>query len=54
MGRNWEEPLPNSARVSAEQIRRASLTVANRATSADDCRNLLEMLGLMPLKKDAA
>lgn len=37
-----------TARVSEEQVRRAQLAVARGALSVDDCRELLEMLGLVP------
>jgi len=35
-------------RVSADQVRRARLAVARNARDAEDCRQLLEMLGLVP------
>ncbi|HEX7661903.1 MAG TPA: hypothetical protein VF444_20755 [Pseudonocardiaceae bacterium] len=35
-------------RVSADQVRRARLAVARGAHDAQDCRLLLEMLGLVP------
>ncbi|HEU5469725.1 MAG TPA: hypothetical protein VFV67_03660 [Actinophytocola sp.] len=45
-------PAPRStgetARVSEEQVRRAQLAVARGALSVTDCRELLEMLGLVP------
>lgn len=34
--------------IPAEQCRAAALTVAHNATDADDCAQLLEMLGLTP------
>ncbi|MDQ3763000.1 MAG: hypothetical protein M3460_15530 [Actinomycetota bacterium] len=34
-------------RVTAEQVDRARLSVARSATDAEDCRMLLEMLGLI-------
>jgi hypothetical protein len=37
-----------TSRVSEEQVHRASLAVARGATDVDDCRELLEMLGLVP------
>ncbi|WP_436492700.1 hypothetical protein [Actinokineospora sp. HUAS TT18] len=43
-------PAPRSgesARVSDEQVHRARLAVARGATDAKDCRELLEMLGLV-------
>ncbi|GLZ38318.1 hypothetical protein [Actinokineospora sp. NBRC 105648] len=43
-------PAPRSgesARVSDEQVRRARLAVAMGAQGTEDCRELLEMLGLM-------
>lgn len=36
------------SRVSEEQVRRARLAVARGSTSAEDCLELLEMLGLVP------
>ena len=44
-------PAPRTgetARVSEEQVRRAQLAVARGALGVDDCRELLEMLGLVP------
>jgi hypothetical protein len=38
----------DQARISADQIRRARLAVARNANDAEDCRELLEMLGLVP------
>ncbi len=35
------------ARISADQVRRARLAVARNAHGAEDCRQLLEMLGLV-------
>ena len=43
-------PAPRSgesARVSEEQVHRARLAVAHGALGAGDCRELLEMLGLV-------
>jgi hypothetical protein len=37
-----------SSRVSDEQVRRAQLAVARGAQSVEDCRELLDMLGLAP------
>jgi hypothetical protein len=37
-----------TSRVTDEQVRRARLAVARSATGAEDCRELLEMLGLVP------
>lgn len=37
-----------SSRVSGEQVRRAQLAVARGAQSVEDCRELLDMLGLAP------
>jgi hypothetical protein len=37
-----------SSRVSDEQVRRAQLAVARGAESVEDCRELLDMLGLVP------
>ncbi|GAA2692578.1 MULTISPECIES: hypothetical protein [Actinosynnema] len=36
------------SRVSDEQVHRARLSVARGATSAEDCKLLLDMLGLSP------
>jgi hypothetical protein len=35
-------------RISGDQVRRARLAVARNARDADDCRQLLDMLGLVP------
>ena len=35
-------------RISADQVRRARLAVARNAHDAEDCRQLLDMLGLVP------
>jgi hypothetical protein len=35
-------------RISDDQVRRASLAVARSANGADDCAQLLDMLGLAP------
>ena len=35
-------------RISADQVHRARIAVASGATDAEDCRQLLEMLGLVP------
>jgi hypothetical protein len=37
-----------TSRVSDEQVRRAQLAVARGAQSVEDCRQLLDMLGLAP------
>jgi hypothetical protein len=37
-----------SSRVTEEQVRRAQLAVARGAESVEDCRELLDMLGLAP------
>jgi hypothetical protein len=37
-----------SSRVSDDQVRRAQLAVAASAQSVEDCRELLDMLGLVP------
>jgi hypothetical protein len=37
-----------TSRVSDEQVRRAQLAVARGAQSVEDCRDLLDMLGLVP------
>jgi hypothetical protein len=37
-----------TSRVSDEQVRRAQLAVAHGAQSVEDCRELLDMLGLVP------
>lgn len=36
------------SRISDEQVHRARLAVARSAANADDCRMLLDMLGLSP------
>ena len=36
------------ARISAEQVHKARLAVARGALDVDDCRQLLDMLGLSP------
>lgn len=36
------------SRVSPEQVRRARVAVARNAVDAEDCRMLLDMLGLVP------
>jgi hypothetical protein len=44
-------PAPRSgdtSRVSEEQVHRARLAVARGAQSVEDCRELLDMLGLAP------
>lgn len=38
----------DAPRVSNDQVRRARLAVAAGATDAEDCAQLLDMLGLMP------
>ena len=48
---NGAVPVPRSgesSRVSDEQVRRARLAVAAGANSVEDCRELLDMLGLVP------
>jgi hypothetical protein len=35
-------------RISADQVHRARIAVATGALDAEDCRQLLEMLGLVP------
>ncbi len=35
-------------RISADQVRRARLAVARNAQDTEDCRQLLDMLGLIP------
>jgi hypothetical protein len=37
-----------TSRVSDEQVHRAQLAVARGAKSVEDCRELLDMLGLVP------
>jgi len=37
-----------ASRVTDEQVHRARLAVARSATGVEDCRELLEMLGLVP------
>lgn len=49
--RSGSVPAPRSGeptRISLEQVRRARLAVARGARSAEDCKQLLEMLGLAP------
>lgn len=36
------------ARISADQVHRARIAVAAGALDAEDCRQLLDMLGLVP------
>jgi hypothetical protein len=38
----------DTSRVSEEQVHRARLAVARSAQSVEDCRELLDMLGLVP------
>ncbi|OQO92985.1 hypothetical protein [Saccharomonospora piscinae] len=38
----------DAPRVSDDQVRRARLAVAHGATGAEDCAQLLDMLGLTP------
>ena len=38
----------DTSRVSDEQIRKARLAVAHIASDVEDCRQLLDMLGLVP------
>lgn len=48
---NGGVPSPRNgetSRVSAEQVRRAQLAVAASAHDVEDCRELLDMLGLVP------
>jgi hypothetical protein len=48
---NGGVPTPRNgetSRVSDEQVRRAQLAVANGAHGVEDCRELLDMLGLVP------
>lgn len=48
---NGGVPAPRSgetSRVSDDQVRRAQLAVAASAHSVEDCRELLDMLGLVP------
>lgn len=37
-----------SARISSEEVHRARVAVARSARDAEDCRMLLDMLGLVP------
>lgn len=39
--------VPITAPLSAEQVRAARLTVARESLGVDDCRELLDMLGLL-------
>lgn len=44
-------PAPRNgdpARISTEQVHRARIAVARGAADAEDCKLLLEMLGLVP------
>jgi len=44
-------PAPRSgepARITTEQVHRARVAVARSASDAEDCRLLLDMLGLVP------
>ncbi len=44
-------PAPRSgetSRVTEDQVHRAQLAVARSAQSVEDCKELLEMLGLVP------
>lgn len=44
-------PAPRNGdpgRISAEQVHRARVAVARGAESAEDCKQLLDMLGLVP------
>ncbi len=41
-------------RVSEEQVQRARMVVARNAMDSQDCRDLLEMLGLLALHPDQA
>lgn len=44
-------PAPRAgepARISDEQVHRARIAVARSAENAEDCKQLLEMLGLVP------
>lgn len=38
----------DTSRVSDEQVRKAQLAVAHIADDVEDCRQLLDMLGLVP------
>jgi len=38
----------DSSRVTDEQVHRAQLAVAHNAQNAEDCKELLDMLGLIP------
>jgi len=38
----------DSSRVTEDQVRRAQLAVAASAQSTEDCKELLDMLGLVP------
>jgi hypothetical protein len=38
----------DTARVSEDQVRRARLAVAQGSLGVEDCRELLDMLGLIP------
>ncbi len=48
-------PAPRSgepARITADQVHRARIAVARSAADAEDCRQLLDMLGLAPDDED--
>lgn len=50
-GRSSGVPAPRSgepARISPEQVHRARIAVARGAENAEDCKLLLDMLGLAP------
>jgi hypothetical protein len=52
-GSNFSAGVPTqrsgeTARVSDEQVRRARLAVARGSLDVDDCREILDMLGLVP------
>lgn len=58
--RGERSPIPSQRspvdayRVSEEQLRRARMVVARNAMGSQDCRDLLEMLGLLSPNPDQA
>lgn len=51
ISRSSAVPAPRAgdpSRISSEQVHRARIAVARGAENADDCRLLLDMLGLVP------
>lgn len=55
LSRPGSVPMPRGAdpnRLTADQVDRARLAVARSASNADDCRTLLDMLGLISGEDD--